>query len=142
MSRQDTWKDENNDFYAETPTPMSLNLGFSLAAKRVALGKSQTVACLDVSTAFLHAEMKDEAHIKMDADTLRLIRKENVPNLQPFDDQGFYKVDNALYGHRGSPRFWKDAVSEAAKDLGLKPSKLDNSLYKDPGNFIQYVRHY
>ena len=39
----------------------------------------------------------------------------------------------------GSPRYWKDAVAEAAKDLGLKPSKIDNSLYMDSGNFIQYV---
>ena len=44
-----------------------------------------------------------------------------------------------MYGHRGSPRNWKDAVAEAAKDLALKPSKIDNSLYMDPGNFIQYV---
>ena len=30
-------------------------------------------------------------------------------------------------------------MSDAAKDLGLKPSKKDNSLYMDPDNFIQYV---
>ena len=30
-------------------------------------------------------------------------------------------------------------MPESAKDLGLKPSKIDNSLYMDPGNFIQYV---
>ena len=51
----------------------------------------------------------------------------------------FSKVDKALYGHRGSPPYWKDAVVEAAKDVGLKPNKIDNSLYMDPGNFIQYV---
>ena len=101
---------------------MSFNLVLALAAKRVALGKSQTIACLDISTAFLHAKMKDEVY--MDADTLRVIRQENMTN---------------LYGHRGSPRYWKDAVAEAASDLGLKPSKIDNSLYMDPGNFIQYV---
>ena len=56
-----------------------------------------------------------------------------MTNLKPFDDEVFYKVDKALYGHRGSPRYWKDAVAEAAKDFGLKPSKMD------PGNFIQYV---
>ena len=58
MSRQDlSWKDENNDFYAGTPTPVSFNLVLPLAAKRVALGKSQTIASLDVTTAFLHAKM-------------------------------------------------------------------------------------
>ena len=30
-------------------------------------------------------------------------------------------------------------MSDAAKDLGLKPSKKDNSLYMDPDNIIQYV---
>ena len=83
--------------------------------------------------------MKDEVYLKLDADTLRMIHDENMTNLKPFDDEGFYRVDKALYGHRGSPRYWKDAVAEAAKDLGLKPSKIDNSLYMDPRNVIQYV---
>ena len=112
----------------ERPTPVSFNLVLALAAKRVELGKSQTIACLDVSTAFLHANMKDEVYIQLDADTLRVIHEENMTNLKPFDDEGFYRVDKVLYGHRGSPRYWKDAVAEAAKDLGLKPSKIDNSL--------------
>ena len=128
-----------NDFYVGTPTPVSFNLVLALAAKRVALGKSQTIACLDISTAFLHAKMFDEVYIKLDADTLRIIQEENMTNLKPFDDEGYYKVDTALYGHRGSPRYWKDAVGEAAEDLGLKPSKIDDSLYMDPGNFNQYV---
>ena len=62
-----------------------------------------------------------------------------MTNLKLVDDEGFYKVDKALYGHRGSPRYWKDAFAEAARDLGLKPSKIDNSLYMDPGNLIQYA---
>ena len=65
---------------------MSFNLVLDLAAKRVALGKSQTVACLDVSTAFLQAKMKDEVYIKLDADTLRMIHEENMTNLKPFDE--------------------------------------------------------
>ena len=69
--------------------------------------------------------------------TLRLTREEQ-PNLQPFDSDGVYKVDKALYGYRGSPRFWKDAVDEAAKDFGLTPSKIDNSLHMDPRHFLQY----
>ena len=62
-----------------------------------------------------------------------------MTNLKPFDDDGFYKVDKDLYGHKGATRYWKDAVAEAAEDLGLKPSKIDNSLCMDPGNFIRYV---
>ena len=50
-----------------------------------------------------------------------------MTNLKPFDEKGFYRVDKALYGHRGSPRYWKDAVAKAAKDLGLKPSKTEET---------------
>ena len=39
MKHFNTWKDENNDFFAGTPTPESLNLVLVLAAKRVVLGK-------------------------------------------------------------------------------------------------------
>ena len=139
MKHFNTWKDENNDFCARTPAPVSFKMVFALELNRVALGKSQTIACLDVSPAVFHAKMKDEVYIKLGADTLRMIHEENMTNLKPFDDEVFYRVDKALYGHRGSPRYWKDAVAEAAKDLGLKPSKIDNSLYMDLGNFIQYV---
>ena len=107
---------------------MSFNLVLALAAKRVALDKSQTIACLDVSTAVLRAGMRDEVRIKMDADTLRLIREEQSPNVQPFDSEGFYKMDRALYGYRGSPRFWKDAVAEAATDLGLNETQQDRQF--------------
>ena len=88
----------------EHQPPVSFNLVLALAAKRVALGKSQTIACRDVSTALLHAKMKDEDYIQLDADTLRMIHEENMTNLRPFDDEGFCKVDKALYGHRGAPR--------------------------------------
>ena len=49
----------------------------------------------------------------MDADTLPFIRGVLLPNVHPFDSEGFHKVDKALYGYRGSPRFWKDTVAEA-----------------------------
>ena len=96
MKHFNTWKDENNDFYAGPPTPVSFNLVLALAAKRVALGKSQTIACLDVSTAFLHAKMKDEVYIQLDAGTLRIIHEENMTNLKPLDDEGFYKSGQSL----------------------------------------------
>ena len=133
-------KGEKNDFCAGPPTPVSFNLVLAFAAKLVTLANHQQLRVSMFPIAFLHAEMRDEVDIKLGADTLRMLREENLPNLQPSDDEGFYKVDKAGYGYQGSPRYWKDAVAEAAKDLGLKPSKIDNSLYMDPGNFILYVR--
>ena len=96
----------------------------------MALGMSQTIACLDVFIAFLHVEMRDEVCVKLNAVTLQLIRE---------DSGGVYRMDKALYGYRGPPQLWKDAVSDAAKDLGLKPSKIDKSLHMDRTNFLQYV---
>ena len=50
---------------ARAPTPVSFNLVLALVTKRVALGKSQTIACIRVTTAFLNADMRDEVCIKM-----------------------------------------------------------------------------
>ena len=60
--------------------------------------------------------MRDVVYIKLDAGTLRMTREENLPNLQPFDDESFHRVDKTLYGYRGSPRYWKDAVAEPEQD--------------------------
>ena len=48
------------------------------------------MASLGVSTAFLHAEMKDEVYVKPDAVTLQLIREVNFPNLQTVGGGGFW----------------------------------------------------
>ena len=56
--------------------------------------------------------------MKSTSDTLRVIREENLPNLQPFDDDGLYRVEKALLWiprlttildgrrGRGTERFW------------------------------------
>ena len=89
---------------------MSFNLVLALEAKRVALGKSQTIACLDVSTAVLHAKMKDEVYLQLDADTLRMIHEENMTNLKPFDDEGFQWtkpcMDTGAHHEPGKTLWW------------------------------------
>ena len=97
----------------------------ALAAKRVALGKSQTTACLEISKAFLHAEMRDEVYVKLNPDTLQLIREDSFTNLQTVDSGGIHRVNLAFYGYRGSLPLWKHAVSNAAKDLGLNQAQQD-----------------
>ena len=47
--------------------------------------------------------MRDEVYIQLDAENLRMIREETLLQLQPFNDEGFYKVDKALCGYRGTP---------------------------------------
>ena len=58
----------------ETPTPASFNSVLALAAKRMALAKSQCFR-------HLHDEMRDEVYVNLDAVTLLLIREEIFPNL-------------------------------------------------------------
>ena len=67
-----TWKDAEREFYAGTPTCSDVQY-WLFAATRVSLGVSRTIACLDVSNAFLHAGTKDEAYAKLDLETLKLI---------------------------------------------------------------------
>ena len=62
-----------------------------------------------------------------------------MTNLKPFDDEGFYSGKSPVKTQKALPQFWKDAEEEAGKDFGLETSKIVNSLYMDPVNFIQYV---
>ena len=55
--------------------PASFNLLLALAAKRMALGKVKNIARIDVSTAFLRAEMSEEVSVKSDPATLQLIEE-------------------------------------------------------------------
>ena len=57
----------------ELPPAVTFNMVLALAATRVSLGVSRTIACLDVSNAFLHAGTKDEDYAKLDLETLKLI---------------------------------------------------------------------
>ena len=76
--------------------------------------------------------MRDEVHIKMDVDTLRLTHEEQLPNLQPFDSEGFYKVDKDLNDTEAHHDSGKTLWPKQQRIFGLKPSKIDNSLYMDP----------
>ena len=94
MKLFNTWKDESSSV-REHPLQFGSIWLLALAAKRVALARSQTMTSLDVSTAFLHAEMKDEVYVKPDAVTLQLVREEKFPNLQTGDCGGFWRVDES-----------------------------------------------
>ena len=63
---------ENNDFCNNTNSSV-VQFGFGIGSKTYRVGKI-TNRC--VSQCFLHAEMKDDAYIKLDAATLRMIHEE------------------------------------------------------------------
>ena len=86
------WKDESSSAWEHQLQFGSIWL-LALATKRVAMARSQTMASLGVSTAFLRAEMKDEVYVKPDAVTVQLIRAEKFPNLQTGDRGGVWRVD-------------------------------------------------
>ena len=126
-----TWKDENNDFFAGTPTPATFTFVLALAAKRIALGTSQTIACLDVPLRFFMRrwEMKSTSHWTQ---TLFVC---------------FVKKTCLTFNHsmmKVSTKWTKLCTDiEAHHDSGRTPCqrqrKILDSLYMYSGNFIQYV---
>ena len=111
--------------------PATLNLTIVDAAKRIAKGENIGIAVVDVSTAFLHADMDQEVFVKLDEETLKLIKEENIPGLQPMDENGYYRAEKAMYGHRKAPKLWKEHLTKILEELGLKQSKVDSSFFCD-----------
>ena len=77
--------------------------------------------------------MRDEVYVKLDPVTRQLMQEERFPNHLPVDNGGVLPSGRSLVW-RPSPRLWKDAGSNAATDLGLKPRTTDTSLHMIHGN--------
>ncbi|KAJ9543964.1 hypothetical protein OSB04_023671 [Centaurea solstitialis] len=88
--------------------------------------KNFTVYQMDVKTAFLNGELKEEVYVS-----------------QP---EGFVdrtKPTHALYGLKQAPRAWYDHLSSALLDNGFYKGKIDPTLFiKTEGNDILLVQIY
>ena len=82
--RFNTWKDKSAMLELQCH---SIRL-WILAGTRVALGKSRTIACLDVSMSFLHAGLKDEVHLTLDLEALTWLNGERIES--SIGDSGRY----------------------------------------------------
>ncbi|KAJ9557172.1 LOW QUALITY PROTEIN: hypothetical protein OSB04_011786 [Centaurea solstitialis] len=117
--------------YDETFAPVA-----RLEAIRILLAyaahKSFTVYQMDVKTAFLNGELKDEVYVTQPEGFVDRTKPNHV-----------YILDKALYGLKQAPRAWYDHLSNALLDNGFYKGKIDPTLFiKTEGNDILLVQMY
>lgn len=74
---------------------------------------------LDVKTAFLHGELKEEVFVKQPEGFI-----------VPGEEQKLYKLKKALYGLRQAPRAWNIKLNHILRGLGFKRCSKEPSLYR------------
>ncbi|GJY78472.1 zinc finger, CCHC-type containing protein [Tanacetum coccineum] len=91
---------------------------FELAQQTYHLGGEWQVHHLDVKSAFLHGDLKEEVY---------------VTQPEGFIQQGnsgkVYKLTKALYGLRQAPRAWNMKLDQTLKSLDFKKCNLEQAVY-------------
>ncbi|KAJ9561035.1 LOW QUALITY PROTEIN: hypothetical protein OSB04_006195 [Centaurea solstitialis] len=94
--------------------------------------KNFTVYQMDVKTAFLNGELKEEVYVSQPEGFIDRTKPTHV-----------YILDKALYGLKQAPRAWYDHLSNALLDNGFYKGKIDPTLFiKTEGNDILLVQIY
>ncbi|KAJ9555500.1 hypothetical protein OSB04_010114 [Centaurea solstitialis] len=117
--------------YDETIAPVARIEAIRIFLAYVA-HKNFTVYQMDVKTAFLNGELKEEVYVSQP--------KGFVDHTKP---NHVYILDKALYGLKQDPRVWYDHLSNALLDNGFYKGKIDPTLFiKTEGNDILLVQIY
>ena len=103
-----------HDTFASVVKPMSYKAIFALAA-----ALDWDLEQMDVKTAFLYGNVKEEIYVRQ-------------PDGFSKDGTKVCKLNKALYGLKQSPRVWYQHFSEYMKELGLLPIESDDSVFMDP----------
>lgn len=74
---------------------------------------------LDVKTAFLHGELKEDVYVKQPEGFVIKDSEEKV-----------YKLHKALYGLKQAPRAWKTKLNKILSELNFEKCSKEPSLYK------------
>ncbi|KAJ9565746.1 hypothetical protein OSB04_001712 [Centaurea solstitialis] len=91
-----------------------------------------TVYQMDVKTAFLNGELKEEVYVSQPEGLVDRTKPNHV-----------YILDKALYGLKQAPRAWYDHLSNALLDNGFYKGKIDPTLFiKTEGDDILLVQIY
>ncbi|KAJ9545582.1 hypothetical protein OSB04_025289 [Centaurea solstitialis] len=94
--------------------------------------KNFTVYQMDVKTAFLNGELKEEVYVTQPKGFVDRTKPNHV-----------YILDKALYGLKQAPRAWYDHLSNALLDNGFYKGKIDPTLFiKTKGDDILLVQIY
>ncbi|KAJ9546449.1 hypothetical protein OSB04_018992 [Centaurea solstitialis] len=94
--------------------------------------KNFTVYQMDVKTAFLNGELKEEVYVSQPEGFVDRTKPNHV-----------YILDKALYGLKQAPRAWYDHLSNALLENGFYKGKIDPTLFiKTEGDDILLVQIY
>ncbi|KAJ9542691.1 hypothetical protein OSB04_029197 [Centaurea solstitialis] len=92
----------------------------------------ETFAPMDVKTAFLNGELKEEVYVSQPEGFVDRTKPNHV-----------YILDKALYGLKQAPRAWYDHLSNVLLDNGFYKGKIDPTLFiKTEGDDILLVQIY
>ncbi|MEY3186928.1 MAG: hypothetical protein RL675_752, partial [Bacteroidota bacterium] len=82
------------------------------------------VSVIDVSTAYLNAEIDEELNIKINKDISDIMIKHNLVNPNALNKDGTIhaKLKKALYGLKQSGRLWYELLSKTLMELKFKPN--------------------
>ena len=100
----------------------------------IALAASNTweVHHLDVKTAFLHGDLKEDVFVSQPEGFITKGSEEKV-----------YKLHKALYGLRQAPRAWNIKLNKILRDLGFEKCSKEPSIYwKEEGENLLVVAVY
>ncbi|GJR68716.1 zinc finger, CCHC-type containing protein [Tanacetum coccineum] len=102
------------DAFAPVARMESIRLILALAAK-----ENWIVHHLDVKSAFLNGELKEEVYVTQPTGFEVKGKEEMV-----------YKLHKALYGLRQAPRSWNAKLDKVLKELGFRKCAQDQAVYK------------
>ncbi|KAJ9566813.1 hypothetical protein OSB04_002779 [Centaurea solstitialis] len=125
------FKQQAGIYYDETFAPVA-----RIEAIRIFLAyaahKNFTVYQMDVKTAFLNDELKEEVYVSQPEGFVDRTKPNHI-----------YILDKALYGLKQAPRAWYDHLSNALLDNGFYKGKIDPTLFiKTEGDDILLVQIY
>lgn len=101
--------------YSETYSPVA-RLPTIRLLLAIAVKNRYFVWHLDVKTAFLHGDLKEDVYMR-------------PPEGIDVPDGHVLKLNRSLYGLHQSPRCWNDKLHEALTNLGFKRSESDYCVY-------------
>jgi hypothetical protein len=117
--------------YNETFAP-TMNMSTSRMLVMLAATHNIKLTQYDVSTAFLHADLKEDVYVHQPEGHVVKGKEDHV-----------YKLNKAMYGLKNAPKAYSDHFMKVLEKVGFVQSKGDDCLWSlNRGNsFIHYAYH-
>jgi len=128
---------EKGEYYSPTATIENIQMIIAISHK---LNKKFTV--LDVSNAYLNANMPDDIYMRIGKDVVNIINEIGELDHNDVEPRGsmVVKLNRALYGCKESAKLWNIHVSTILIQLGYQPNPYDKCIFvKKVDNRIDYA---